>query len=133
MYILLPFPVCNKCGKKGSESYHTNCKGILEIDPDNNNVRCQKCKKEWNIWDSIYHCTCGNTFKASEVKDAVENVIELCHLCAEELDLNQSAYWKRKQLAQESKRTFVERFFKGLGYIAGSLFERLVDLAMEFL
>lgn len=131
MYIPLPFPVCSQCKKKKNESYHTKCGGLLEIDPDNNNVHCKKCEKDWDIWDSTYHCSCGHTFKASEVKKSVEDVIELCHMCAEELDLLQSAYWKRKQLACDSRKKYIENFFNKLGYASGVLFEKLVDFALE--
>lgn len=131
MYIPLPFPFCSQCNKKGNESFHRNCGGLLEINPDNNIVRCKKCNEKWNIWKSTYYCTCGNTFKASEVKKSVEDTIELCQLCAEELELRELAYWKRKKMATESKRTFVEKFFRGLGYISGMLFEKLVDYALQ--
>lgn len=131
MYIPLPFPTCTQCNKNGNKSFHTKCGGLLEIDPACDDVHCLKCNKNWNIWNSVYHCSCGHTFKASEVKKSVEDMIELCQLCAEELDLFQSAYWKRKQLASNSRRIYVEQFFKGLGYISGILFEKLVDFALE--
>lgn len=131
MYIPLPFPTCNQCKKNEIKSFHTKCGGLLEIDPNTNNVHCTKCNKNWDIWDSTYHCSCGHTFEATEVKKSVDNVIELCQLCAEELDLYQSAYWKRKQLAEDSQRTYIENFFRGLGYISGILFEKLVDFTLQ--
>ncbi len=131
MYIPLPFPVCSQCNEKEDNSFHTECGGLLEIDPSNNNVHCRKCNKNWNIWDSTYHCSCGHTFQATEVEKSVEDIIELCELCAEELDLCQEAYWKRKQLTSDSKRIYVENFFRKLGYISGVLFEKLVDFALQ--
>ena len=131
MYIPLPFPICPQCNKNGEQSLHTKCEGLLEIDPDSNSVHCIKCDKKWDIWDSVYHCSCGHTFKAVEVKKAVEDVVELCQLCAEELDLLQAAYWKRKQLVNSSKRAYAENFFRSLGYVSGVLFEKLVDFALQ--
>jgi hypothetical protein len=106
----------------------------LEIDPNplSENVRCVSCGANWNIWDSKYYCTCSHIFEACQVKSAVDDVLNTCRLCAEELDLMQAAYFRRKQLSTESKRTYVEKFFKGLGFVAGILFEKLVDIVLRF-
>ena len=131
MYIPLPFPECSTCHCNNNNSYHKDCSGLLEIDPYSEIVHCTSCDEKWNVWDSTYHCTCGHVFEAHEIKGAVDDILEMCKLCAEELDLMQTAYWKRQQLTTESKRTFIEIFFRGLGYVAGVLFQKLVDIALK--
>lgn len=134
----MPFPYCRRCKKKYPNSYHnsSNCHGLLEIDPDTEIVRCTgTCKKSWKIWDSEYHCSCGEVFKAREVKKSVDELIDDCRLCAKELELMQSAYWRRTSLAKESGRDFVKDILNNLGYtvskMAGYAFEKLVDFVME--
>lgn len=137
MYVPLPFPYCNKCRRKWPESYHftSGCHGLLEIDPDKKKVCCTKCKRTWDIWESEYHCVCGEVFTAHEVQSAVEDLIEDCRLCAEELTLLQSAYWKRVDLAKDSKKVFVEKTLRELGYgvgkLAGYVFEKIAEYVFE--
>lgn len=137
MYVPLPFPYCRQCRKKWPESYHSahGCDGLLEIDPDINFVHCTKCNRTWDIWDSEYHCVCGAVFSARKVQKAVEDLIVDCRLCAEELNLLQSAYWQRKALSGKSMKLFIENALNRLGYsvskMAGYTVEKIVDFVLE--
>lgn len=137
MYVPLPFPYCKQCGKKRPESYHSahGCDGLLEIDPDIDLVNCTECNRTWNIWDSEYHCACGAVFSAREVQEAVEDLISDCRLCAEELDLMQSAYWRRRELSDTSMRGFIGDALNRLGYsmskMAGYIVEKIMDFVLE--
>lgn len=140
MYVPMPFPYCNRCRKKHPNSYHNynGCHGLLEIDPSTETVRCTgECKKTWNIWNSEYHCSCGKVFVAKEIKNSVNELIEDCRLCAEELALMQDAYWRRANLAKESKRIFAGDILSSLGYtvskMAGYTFEKLIDFVLDIL
>jgi len=132
MLIPLPFPKCYNCYMNYNESYHKDCGGVLEIDPKTLEVYCKSnASHHWNIWTSQYHCSCGNVFEAKDVKYAVDEIIENCKLCAEELDLMQQAYWRRKEMSRVSQRNWAEKFFYSLGYISGGIIERLVDLVLS--
>ena len=139
MRIPLPFPYCQKCGKKSLNSYHHtgSCGGLLEIDPDTIEVTCTKCKHSWNIWNSRYFCSCGNVFEAKEVKEAVDELIEDCKLCAEEIELLEQARRIRRKVSQDSKETFVAGLLDELGHsvgkIAGYAFTKLVEFIVELL
>ena len=132
MKLPLPFPYCPKCEKQHSISYHKDCGGALEIDPETEIVYCPKCGKNWDSWDSEYHCRCGNTFEANEVKKSVNELIEDCRECAELLELETRAYWKRKRITEESKRGFISDFIKGLGYSLGKAAGYVIEKIVEF-
>lgn len=135
MYVPLPFPYCKQCRKKWPESYHATpgCNGLLEIDPDIKLVHCTNCNRTWDIWDSEYHCVCGAVFLAKEVQGAVEDLVEDCRLCAEELELLQSAYWKRRTLSKQSMRSFIEDMLNRLGYSAGQMAGYVVEKIIDFI
>lgn len=137
MYVPLPFPYCRNCKRRWPESYHFSpgCNGALEIDPDTKVVHCTKCSRTWDIWESEYHCACGAVFSAQEVQGAVEDLIADCRLCAEELELMQSAYWKRKDMSEKSMRSFIEKALNEVGYttskMAGYVVEKLINFVFE--
>ncbi|MBQ2633256.1 MAG: hypothetical protein IJF88_01585, partial [Oscillospiraceae bacterium] len=88
MYIPMPFPRCPQCGKIGSSGFHRYCGGELEIDPETEMVYCPKCGKKWALRDSRYYCSCGNVFEASEVVEAIEEMLIICRICMDNI-LNQ--------------------------------------------
>ena len=134
MKIPMPFPYCPKCKKKSLESYHhkPGCNGLMYIDPDTEMVSCSKCSDEWLIWKSTYHCSCGHIFKASEVKEEVNSLIQDCKYAAAMILLDQKAYWKRKQMTQESKTKFFTGLFEGLGYTIGKNIGYITHYILEF-
>lgn len=136
MYVPMPFPYCRLCRKKwDSYAIHKNCGGVLELDPDAKTIRCTKCHGEWPLWESIFHCPRDHSFEANEIEIAVNELIDDCKLVAEELELMSTAYWRRTQMAQESKREFVRNSLEDIGYsasrIAGYLFEKIVDFILD--
>lgn len=133
MYIQLPFPLCPKCHNKTMDSFHKNCGGKLQINPSINEVYCPKCNKKWNIWDSNYYCSCGNVFTAKDIYNELKNILELCQLCADELNMQSMAKRKRVELVYSAKRSYVEKFVKSVGYVAGVLFQNIVRIIMDFL
>lgn len=135
MYVPFPFPQCPKCGKKSEQGYHHNndCGGNLEINPNTEQVHCPKCGKIWNIWDTKYICNCGNEFTSEEITDTIEVMLLMCKLCLSELERQQKAKDKRKELTESSMKAFVNGFFEKLGFAAGIGIETLVQLLKNLL
>lgn len=136
MYVPMPFPYCNRCGKKwGGTAVHSVCGGELELDPDNRVVRCTRCSHSWQICDTLFHCPHEHVFAATEVETSINELIEDCRLVAEELVILQRSFSRRKAMGEESRREFVRGSLEGFGYsvgrIAGYAFERLVDFVLE--
>lgn len=128
MRIPLPFPMCNKCNKTWKQCIHSECGGLLEIDPSNYLVYCLKCQRKWSLWDSIYHCTCGNSFEAIEVKDAVKTMLEISVYVIDEYYKNQMLKTERESIATTSFKTFINSFASKLGSLAGMAVEVLLRM-----
>lgn len=135
MNIPLPFPYCNKCKQKYPQSYHgdNDCDGLLEINPSTEEVYCTKCGHHWNIWNSHYRCRCGNTFHATEVKEAVDELIEDCQLCAEELMIIERARSLRIQLANQSADSFISGLLNKLGFSIGRIAGYTITKIFEYI
>lgn len=133
MYVALPFPKCKSCGKSASQGYHHNCGGALEINPDSNLVHCPRCGKTWNIWDTGYICSCGATFSSYEISESVQDMLLVCRMCMNEILQQQEAQRRRKELGQESLRSFVNGICERLGYYAGVAVETVVSTLMKLL
>ena len=80
MYIPMPFPKCKKCGKSSTQGYHRGCGGKLEFAPEKETIRCPKCAKQWNIWDTTYFCSCGNEFHSKEIEDSIVQLLYACKI-----------------------------------------------------
>lgn len=115
MFIPMPFPKCPKCAKLGENGYHRKCGGALEINPDTNTVKCPKCDKKWDVWDSKYYCSCGNEFTSSEVHGAVEDMLMICKICIDNIAEQQQSQARRNKLAEDSVRSFIMGIFEHLG------------------
>ena len=83
MYIPMPFPKCKKCGKSSTQGYHRGCGGKLEFAPEKETIRCPKCAKQWNIWDTTYFCSCGNEFHSKEIEDSIVQLLYACKICVQ--------------------------------------------------
>ena len=132
MNIPLPFPYCPECGNDSRYCYHASddCEGLLEIDPDTEVVLCTKCQHAWNLRDSRYHCSCGNTFLAKDIEAELDELIEDCKICAEELELMESARRLRMKTAEKSKEAFInglmQELGRNVGIAGGYVFQKLL-------
>lgn len=133
MYVPLPFPKCPKCNKASKQGYHHNCGGNLEIDPQNSIVHCPLCNRSWNIWDSSYHCSCGNRFTSSDIVASVKEVLMLCDICMIEIQKKQQAEFRRKKLCKESIRTIINSALTKLGYVTGVAVESIIQTIIKWL
>lgn len=127
MYVALPFPKCKSCGESSNRGYHHNCGGALEINPEIEIVHCPKCDKTWNIWESIYECSCcGETFTSYDITESVREMLFICKMCMKEIQKQQEAQKQRKSLGEESLRSFVKGICEGLGYVVGVAIETVI-------
>lgn len=132
MRIPLPFPKCKNCGKTYETCIHANCGGKLFIDVDTDEVYCNKDGEHWNIWESIYHCTCGATFRADEVSTALTEVLVFCKVCANEIEEQEKAKKIRSDITDASLKSFAISFFEKLGYSFGVAVGTLIETFVKF-
>ena len=132
MRIPLPFPRCKDCGKTYETCVHANCGGKIFIEVNTDEVYCNKCNEHWNIWESNYHCTCGATFKANEVRTALNEVLVFCKVCAKEIEEQERARKRRTEISEVSLRSFASAFFEKLGYAFGVTVGTLVETFVKF-
>ena len=104
---------------------------MIEIDTDE--VYCSECKKHWNVWESTYYCSCGQTFQAKEVVDALRDVLVFCQVCAEEIERQNAAREIRGTTAKTSFTKFILGIFDEMGYLLGIAVETAVSAALTFL
>ena len=132
MYIPLPFPKCPKCNKMSEQGYHHNCGGELQIDPKTEMVFCPKCRKEWEIWNSSYICSCGHTFTSSDVVETLKDLLLACNICVAELQRQQEAKRDREAITKASLRSFFENFFGKMGYFTGIAVGTIINAVINF-
>ena len=128
MKIPLPFPKCDKCGRSWKQCVHTDCQGLLEINPSNYEVYCLKCHSHWNLWDSTYQCSCGVSFQAVEVKNAIMTMLEISALAIEEFEKREYAIKTRNDIATSSFKAFLNSFMGKLGQLAGLVVETVIRI-----
>ncbi len=131
MRISLPFPKCPKCKTDSNNSFHKNCGGKLEIETATDNVYCTKCNDNWNIWRSVYNCSCGHEFSAHEIKKTLVEVLASCRICAEEIAARNAAQRKRITQSETSLRNFLSSFFEKLGYSFGITIGTLIETVVK--
>ena len=133
MKIPLPFPKCKSCGQTAPQSYHRHCGGRLFVEVTNDTVYCEKCHKSWNAWSSTYYCTCGSSFKATEVRAALMEVLACCRVCAEEIAAREAAKKKREALSEASLRSFLDSFFERIGYSFGVAIGTIIEAVTTYI
>lgn len=134
MRIPMPFPRCPKCGEDSPNSYHDKpgCHGLLVIDPDTEIVSCTSCCDSWLIWKTNYRCKCGYEFEARAVKSAVDKLVDDCKLCAEYLDIQEKAYWKRTHNTIDSKEFFIRKLLEEFGHSIAKMTGYALTKLFEF-
>ncbi len=132
MRIPLPFPKCKVCGKTYETCIHSKCGGKISIEVATDEVYCERCSEHWNIWESSYHCPCGASFHANEVRTALSEVLVFCKVCAQEIEGQERAKKRRSELADASLRSFASAFFKQLGCAFGVALGSLVEAFVKF-
>ena len=132
MRIPLPFPKCKVCGKAYETCIHSGCGGKISIEVSTDEVYCDCCNEHWNIWKSNYHCSCGASFYATEVRTALTEVLVFCKVCAKEIEEQERTKKRRVELADASLRSFAAAFFEKLGYTFGVTIGTLIEIFVKF-
>jgi hypothetical protein len=100
------------------------------VDPFAKTAKCNSCGQTWNIWDSNFHCSCGNAFTAKEAESAVKAVLN--DACLEVIK-----YWKMMEeedrlAAFRSKRTFREFLIGVVGGVSEAAATMIFGLINRF-
>lgn len=84
------------------------------------------------LLQSNYRCICGATFKATEVRVALSEVLAFCKVCAKEIEKQERAKKRRTEIAEVSLRSFAIAFFEKIGCAVGVTVGTLVDIFVKF-
>jgi len=113
------FPKCPKCQKSWRENFHRNClgKGRLLVEPYKRQVICDSCRQEWHIMNSKFYCSCGYSFKASEVENAVSTTQLLRQRLIQKLNEIDSL---ERSIGSKSQSSF-QQWISSISYEIGKL------------
>lgn len=131
MLMPLPFPPCPVCHSNGKQSFHRKCGCALQVEPDSYEVFCNKCGTHWPLNESKYYCSCGYSFEAEEVKEKLDCIVEVCKICAKQLELEKASESSRLVIIKKSIGDFIAEILKGLGMLSGMLLENIIQVILE--
>jgi hypothetical protein len=107
--------------------------GGLEIDPDRSRVRCTGCRRNWEVWETRFHCSCGRRFEAHEVEEAVREVIRVASLLARVLTQQARDLAEIRRAGEVSFRAWVSRFTDSVAGSLGAMAGRIVGSLLRAL
>ncbi|MFF0526776.1 hypothetical protein ACFYT3_00165 [Nocardia amikacinitolerans] len=126
MYLPLPFPACPSCALSWATCAHRNCGGEIEVEPMTRSVRCQACRGAWNIMASVFYCSCGHSFSASEVAEAIDGLMDTCRRLLTFIDDTSRSDAQFRARTDSSLRRFISEVFYALGDAAGFAIGKLL-------
>lgn len=126
--IPLPFPRCASCDQAWGQSRHHICGGGVDVEPLSGAVVCTECLHGWRIWESDFLCSCGAIFSASEIEDALGQLLDDCRELLFELQAIERARDTRRLSSESSARAFIYEVAKSVGRATGMVIETLVRL-----
>lgn len=127
-YLPLSFPRCPSCNESWTTCSHRHCGGELEMSIDSNDVRCARCRHAWHIWESRFYCRCSHQFAATDVDDAINELIDLCTRLRSAFNAAVRDETARRQVSSASFRGYLAEFCKGLGSALGYALTRVASL-----
>lgn len=104
----------------------------MSLTPEKETIRCPKCAKQWNIWDTTYFCSCGNEFHSKEIEDSIVQLLYACKICVQEIENQQKAKRQRVDLRESSLRSFLTSFFEKLGFYIGEATGTVIEAVIRF-
>lgn len=125
-WIPLPFPKCVECFRSWGQCVHIGCRGSIEVNPMSGRVKCLRCNESWKIWESSFLCPCGARFEASQVEDALSEMLDYCRQLVYELNLSVQAHKDRQKMGEQSLRHFMVGLMESLGKAAGLVIESVL-------
>ena len=135
MKVTMFFPRCKVCGTENKKAFHEDCPNgsysPLKIDPDNRQVYCPCCGRNWHLSNSTYHCVyCGKVYSYDEIADELAYIVSLAQIVARRM--RNEGYLVR-EIDDYTKKSFTDFIFRCLksvgvtaGYIAG-----IIDNVLE--
>ena len=118
-WLPLPFPECVSCDRSWGQCVHADCRGEIEVEPLSGHVKCLRCSESWLVWQSDFLCPCGARFQASKIKDGLAEMLDYCRQLVYEMSLNHQARKERREMGEESMRSFLMGVMEGLGKLIG--------------
>ena len=74
-WMSLPFPKCPRCQKFWVKTYHCcSVPGEVLVEPYQRQAKCCGCSEQWFVMNTSFNCSCGYTFSASEVENALSTM-----------------------------------------------------------
>lgn len=126
MYLPLPFPACASCELSWATCAHRHCGGEIEVEPTTRSVRCQTCRGNWNIMASVFYCSCGHSFSAVEVAEAIDGLMDTCRRLLTFIDDTSRSDTAFRARTDSSLRRFVSEVVHALGDAAGYAIGKLL-------
>ena len=116
------FPKCPSCKKAWGKNFHKNCSfnGQLLVDPYQRQVRCDSCHKEWYVMNSEFYCSCGYTFQASEVENALSTTELLRQRLIQKINEMDSFERSIKTKSQSSFKQWISSISYEIGRFLGT-------------
>lgn len=135
MWLPFPFPRCPNCGEQWAYSYHRNCvdRGRIDIDPDENQCKCDGCSTCWSVWTTRFHCACGHTFSSDDVASAIRDVTATLSMFAKIVEQNARDASAVRRGGEHSLRGWIEGVARGLAGSVGSLLGRFAGTLARIL
>lgn len=128
-WIQFPFPQCPKCGQFWVSSRHSGCAtgSSVELDPDARRIRCPGCSASWQVWETTFHCSCGNTFTSDQVDEAIRKIIASASALARAIEQQREEIRAIRRSGRSSFDAWLSAFARGLGSALGGAFGSIAN------
>ncbi|MEC4804641.1 MAG: hypothetical protein SAJ72_10335 [Jaaginema sp. PMC 1080.18] len=129
-WIPLPFPKCPSCQESWVRSYH-DClfSGEALVELDERQVKCCSCGKQWYLLNSNFNCSCGYTFQALEVEDALSKTQLLRQRLLQKI--NEMDFFE-KSISTKSQSSF-QQWISSISYEIGRLLGTTAGVAKNLI
>lgn len=132
-WIPLPFPKCPRCHDSWVKSYH-DCfsSGEVLVEPYQRQAKCCGCGKQWYLLNSNFNCSCGYTFNASEVENALSTTQLLRNRLLQKLNEMDSFERSINMKSQNSFREWIGNISYEIGRLLGTTASKAKQLIENF-
>ena len=132
-WITLPFPKCPSCQKSWAKSYH-DCLfgGEVLVEPYQRQTKCEGCGNQWYLLNSKFNCSCGYTFQASEVENALSTTQLLKQRLIQKIDEMDIFERSIKTKSQSSFREWIGSISYEIGRLLGTTVSQAKQLIENF-
>ncbi|NET86795.1 MAG: hypothetical protein F6K45_01550 [Kamptonema sp. SIO1D9] len=132
-WISLPFPKCPRCQQSWVRSYH-DClwNGEALVEPYQRQAKCQGCGQQWLLLNSNFNCSCGYSFSAWEVENALSTTQLLRNRLLEKLNEMDSYERTIISKSQSSFQQWIYDISYEIGRVLGTTVSKTQELIKNF-